>query len=73
MPEKEGIETIIDLHREFPEIKIIAMSGGGHGEAESYLHMAKGLGAMRTLTKPFGREELLEAIGALENKSCNLG
>ena len=71
MPEKEGIETIIDLRREFPEAKIVAMSGGGHGEAEPYLHMAKGLGAIRTLTKPFGKEELLEAIGALENKSCN--
>ena len=71
MPEKEGIETIIDLRREFPEAKIVAMSGGGHGEAESYLHMAKRLGAQRTLTKPFGKGELLEAIGAFENKSCN--
>ena len=68
MPEKEGIETIVELRREFPEVKIIAMSGGGHGEAESYLHMAKGLGAQRTLTKPFGMEELLEAIRALEDK-----
>jgi DNA-binding response OmpR family regulator len=71
MSEKEGIETIIDLRREFPEVKIIAMSGGGHGEPDSYLHMAKGLGAQRTLTKPFGKEELLEAIGVFENKSCN--
>ena len=71
MPEKEGIETIIDLRREFPEVKIIAMSGGGHGEPDSYLHMAKGLGAQRTLTKPFGKEELLEAIGAIEDKSCS--
>ena len=71
MPEKEGIETIIDLRREFPEIKIIAMSGGGHTAAESYLHMAKGLGAMRTLSKPFVKGELLEAIEALETKSNN--
>jgi DNA-binding response OmpR family regulator len=71
MPEKEGIETIVDLRREFPEVKIIAMSGGGHGKAESYLHMAKVLGAMRTLSKPFGKEELLEAIGVFENKSYN--
>ena len=67
MPEKEGIETIIDLRREFPEAKIVAMSGGG----QPYLHMAKGLGAMHTLSKTFGKEELLEAIGAFENKSCN--
>ena len=71
MPEKEGIETIIDLRREFPEVKIVAMSGGGHGEAEFYLHMDKGLGAIHTLSKPFAKEELLEAIGALEDKSCS--
>jgi len=71
MPNKEGIETIGALRREFPEAKIIAMSGGGQIEAEEYLHMAKLLGAQRTLTKPFQNEELLEAIGALENKSCN--
>ena len=68
MPEKEGIETIIELRREFPEVKIIAMSGGGNAGPEEYLHMAKGLGAQRTLTKPFENEELLEAIGALEDK-----
>jgi len=68
MPEKEGIETIIDLRREFPEAKIIAMSGGGQIEAESYLSMAKRLGAQRTLTKPFQNEELLEAIEALVDK-----
>jgi CheY-like chemotaxis protein len=62
MPEKEGIETIMDLRREFPEVKIIAMSGGGTIEAEKYLRMAKGLGAVRTLTKPIERKELLEAV-----------
>jgi len=65
MPEKEGIETIIDLRQEFPEVKIIAMSGGGHGEAESYLHMAKGLGAIRTLSKPFDRDKLLRVVRGL--------
>ena len=36
MPEKEGLETILDLRREFPQVKIIAMSGGSergsHGD-----------------------------------------
>ena len=65
MPEKEGIETIIELRREFPDVKIIAMSGGGTIEAEKYLRMAKGLGAVRTLTKPIERKELLEAVREL--------
>src|SRR5687768_12074125 len=29
MPDKEGIETIMEIQRMRPELKIIAMSGGG--------------------------------------------
>lgn len=62
MPGKEGIETIRDLRREFPHVKIIAVSGGGRIGPESYLNMAKGVGALRTLCKPFDRMTLLTAI-----------
>ncbi len=62
MPEKEGVETIMDLRREFPEVKIIAISGGGHIGPETYLEMAEKVGAQRTLSKPFEREELLSMI-----------
>ncbi|KAA3657385.1 MAG: response regulator [Calditrichaeota bacterium] len=62
MPEKEGIETITELRKMQPDVKIIAMSGGGHGGVESYLHMAKLFGAQRTIAKPFQRTELLDVI-----------
>ena len=62
MPEQEGIETIIELRRSFPDVKIIAISGGGQISAEEHLQMARDLGAIQTLHKPFGREKLLEAI-----------
>ena len=62
MPEKEGIEIITELKKEFPEVKIIAMSGGGRVGPEQYLHMSKLLGAMRTFTKPIDRKELLTAV-----------
>jgi len=65
MPEKEGLETIIELHKEYPDMKIIAMSGGGRIGPDSYLKMANTLGAGKTLTKPFGRQELLSAIQGL--------
>lgn len=65
MPEKEGIETIMDLHRETPTTKIIAMSGGGKGSAEDYMAPARLLGAARTLTKPFSEQELRDAVASV--------
>lgn len=62
MPEKEGIETIIELRRKFPALKIIAMSGGGRVDAKDYLDIARKLGAARTLAKPFSGKELVEAV-----------
>jgi len=65
MPEKEGIETIKDLKRDFPNIKILAISGGGRGSAQTYLPMAKHMGADLTLSKPFVAQDLLESIQKL--------
>ena len=62
MPNKDGIGMIIDLKKEFPDVKIIAMSGGGLNKPEGYLKGAKKLGAARTLTKPIDREEMLRAV-----------
>jgi YesN/AraC family two-component response regulator len=65
MPEKEGLETIMEFRQNFPNAKIIAISGGGEIGNLSFLSVAKHLGALRTLTKPFTHEELLEAIEEL--------
>ena len=65
MPGKEGIETIMELKRISPEVKIIAISGGGRNDPENYLHLAKQLGAQRTIAKPFGGEELLKTVREL--------
>lgn len=62
MPEKEGIEVIREFRRDFPEVKIIAISGGGYVGPQTYLKIAKGMGAMRTFAKPVGRGELLDAV-----------
>jgi CheY-like chemotaxis protein len=62
MPNKDGIGMIIELKKEFPEVKIIAMSGGGLNRPEGYLQGAKKLGASFTLSKPIHREELLRAV-----------
>ena len=62
MPNKDGIGMMIELKKEFPDIKIIAMSGGGLNKPEGYLEGAKKLGANWTLKKPIDREELLQAV-----------
>ena len=62
MPEQEGVETIIALRRADSALPIIAISGGGRLDATDFLTMAKKLGARRTLTKPFRRDQLLDAV-----------
>lgn len=66
MPEKEGIETIIELKKAFPHVKLIAMSGGGWYGTDIDFDMAKRLGA-RTLDKPFALQELLDVVCDLLN------
>lgn len=65
MPEKEGIETIIDIRKCYPKIKIIAISGGGKLDPEQYLLLAQALGANKTLKKPFKPSELMHTIADL--------
>ena len=62
MPNKDGIGMIIELKKEFPQVKIIAMSGGGVNRPEGYLDGAKKLGATCTLTKPIDRDKMLNAV-----------
>ena len=62
MPEKDGIEIIIELRRDYPDVKIIAISGGGRIKSEDYLDIARKLGAHRIFAKPVERKELLNAV-----------
>jgi len=65
MPEKEGIETIRDLKRDHPALKIIAISGGGQSGSMDFLDMARALGADEALQKPFRRAQLVDIINRL--------
>ena len=64
MPDyNEGIEVIGDLLDNFPETKIIVISGGSQNlNADNLLISAKKIGAHCTLSKPFEIEELLNAV-----------
>lgn len=62
MPNKEGIELVMELRRSDPNLGIIAMSGAIDGRAPLYLKLGETLGANRTITKPFEFSVLLTLI-----------
>jgi two-component system, chemotaxis family, chemotaxis protein CheY len=68
MPEKEGIQTIIEMRRERPEVKIIAISGGGRMQNANFLGLAASLGANAVLSKPFDPAQL---AGTITNCLCS--
>ncbi|HYX63240.1 MAG TPA: response regulator [Burkholderiales bacterium] len=66
MPNQDGIETIACLRSEFPEAKVIAMSGGGRVvKGKDYLSTAGEIGAHALLRKPFDSEQLLRLLQEL--------
>lgn len=66
MPVMEGIETIIKLKSLNPDLRIIAMSGGGKVGADEYLNTARLLKVNAILKKPFSLKELQEVLAKLE-------
>lgn len=64
MPEKEGVQTIMELKRDFPTLPIIAISGGGRTRNLDFLKIAERYGAQKILAKPFSEEELVDVVNA---------
>jgi CheY-like chemotaxis protein len=65
MPEKDGIEVIGLLKKEFPDTPILAISGAVRHSSRAgvdYLSIARKFGADRVLRKPFQIDELLDAV-----------
>ena len=59
MPNQDGVETVPEIRRRYPQTKIIAMSGAFGGQ---FLRTAELLGASATLAKPINAASLLEAV-----------
>jgi two-component system chemotaxis response regulator CheY len=64
MPEKDGFEVIQEIRQLAPNTKVIAISGHSQVVKIPYLDVAKRLGAVRTIAKPFTMETLLNAVRA---------
>jgi len=75
MPGKNGVETVHDIRKNFPNTRVIVISGGGNVtpmeyepsaiKTSAYLASAAAAGADVTLTKPFDRREILDAVNQL--------
>jgi DNA-binding response OmpR family regulator len=65
MPEADGFETIEAFRREFPQTRIIAVSGGGQRAKRDYLETATLMGVDAALHKPFEIHELLDTLRTL--------
>lgn len=61
MPERDGIETLTDLHYSHPRLPVIAISGDVPLNTHLYLTIAEKLGAARVFAKPFKMEQLVAA------------
>jgi len=63
MPNKSGLDLIMELRDEFPEMPIIAMSGGGGITGRfDYLPIAKLIGALQIINKPFDNDQIRCAV-----------
>jgi two-component system chemotaxis response regulator CheY len=68
MPDQEGIQTITEMRAAKPDAKIIAISGGGRIGNTDFLQIARQLGAMDDVPKPFDPDFLLAVV-----ENCLLG
>jgi len=65
MPNQDGLETTVALRREFPEVKVIVITGGSDMiGALNFFDVATMMGAHRTLQKPFEMKTLLDTVQA---------
>ena len=65
VPEYEGIQTIRHLRHYHPNTRVFALASGVKDEVESFLAIARELGADYTLAKPFRPEQLLRVLSEL--------
>lgn len=69
MPEKEGTETILEIKQKNPNIKIIAISGGGRAGFVDYLETVSEFGVDATFSKPFNNNEFIAKLKELINST----
>jgi DNA-binding NtrC family response regulator len=64
MPQRDGVEVLRATKKRWPDLPVIAISGGGWIGATELLSMAERLGADQILQKPVRRDDLISAVDA---------
>ena len=65
MPEKSGLEVVVTLKKDYPDIQIIILSDGGKENFTDYMSVCEALGATSFLSKSKIKDELLPLIKRL--------
>jgi DNA-binding NtrC family response regulator len=73
MPDVDGLEVIRSVRELQPGLPVVAVTGGGMIPGSVLLRTAQAMGAMRTLGKPFGLQELLDSVEGVVKESTTLG
>jgi DNA-binding NtrC family response regulator len=69
MPGKNGLELALEINQKWPLVPIILMSGKVPTEADSIKNFTGHFGIAGSISKPFTKEQLVEAVtAALEGK-----
>jgi CheY-like chemotaxis protein len=68
MPHQEGLETLIEMRRQFPDIPIFVMTGGWRGSGPDFLSIAQKFGASGIIRKPLTPAAMINLIEGLPQK-----
>lgn len=73
MPDKDGLETIVEMRARYPDTAIVAMSGWQSSQGVDYLKVARDIGAAHAVRKPFDLAGLVQVVRQLVSGAAESG
>ena len=65
MPQKGGVEAMMEIHTEFPDLKTVVVTGHSPTESEAFQNIVKHFGGAKVFTKPLDMDGFLEVLKEL--------